>query len=117
MNIKQYAKKIYGMSQLELFSECMDMFEQVHEKWSHDQSPQELIDSLTIDADCNDDGTLKEVMRPQDIKLKLCNFPNLVAVLHQDIKELGLFNVVLVTQESPTTLTYYNAKLWVVPQS
>jgi hypothetical protein len=112
--IKKYASVLYPMSKLQLFTECLNLFEQLQNECSDERK--ELDSSLTIAVECDDDGWLHKPMHPNQIKHALCEtFPDLVAVLHPQIQELGLFNVVLVRQESPTTLTKYNARLWIVP--
>lgn len=116
MNIKQYAKKIYGMNQGQLFSECLDSFEKFENKKT-EIVPVDKKESYTLEHDANEDGYLKDTVYHYHITKELnAHIPYLVTVLTTPIKELGLFTIIAVCQESDKELSYYNIKVWIVPK-
>lgn len=115
MNIKQYAKKIYGMNQEQLFGECLDSFEKFDNKKT-EIVPVDTRDSHTLEYYADEDGRLKDRLYYNDITKEL-SIPNLVTVLTDPIKEVGLFTMIAVCQESNKELSYYNIKVWIVPRA
>jgi hypothetical protein len=116
MNIKQYAKKIYGMNQEQLFGECLDAFEKFENKKT-EIIPVDKKESYTLEYDANEEGYLKETVYHYHItKELLTHIPYLVTVLTSSIKEVGLFTMTAVCQESDKELSYYNIKVWIVPK-
>lgn len=116
MNIKQYAKKIYGMNQEQLFAECLDSFEKFENKKT-EIIPVETRDSYTLEYYDDKDGNLKEPIYHYNITKELTShIPYLVTVLTTPIKHVGLFTMIAVCQESDKELSYYNIKVWIVPK-
>jgi len=116
MNIKQYAKQIYGMNQEQLFGECLDLFEKFENK-KVDIIPVDKRESYTLEYESNEDGDLKDSISHFYITKELsASIPYLVTVLTVPIKYLGLFTMTAVCQESDKELSYYNIKVWIVPK-
>lgn len=119
MKLKDYAVRLHQMSNIELFAECINLFEKLAEESLKEHKViNQISNSITIKVKSNYYGIITPALNSSDLK-KLIDkqFQRIVAVLHDnDIGQIGLYDMTLVYQENPRELTYYSAKVWIVAE-
>ncbi len=130
-SFRQYASRLYGYSQSDLFNECLRLYEiviklraELYDFHANSTIEEHLHNSLQIEAPSDSDGKLLDSLGPADILSKISGADGLdiVAVLLDASKKetgityLGMYDVGLVVQDTAISIKQYKAKLWVMPE-
>lgn len=112
-NLKEYAIECYELSNKQLFSRCLELYEKTLKF-----EEKELIDkSVTIEVEADSNGFItSEPFSAYDFYLRRLKIdvPDAVAIISELPKELGLFTWEIVTVNRKTVKNKL-VKIWIVP--
>lgn len=110
MNITDFAVQCYDLSQKELFRKCLELYAQIPKQ----SDLKEIKNSVTLEIDSTENGYTKLMPYEWYLNAIKKELPDVVAILGDFPKELGLYSWEVVTVNE-RLIEHKMLKVWIVP--